>query len=150
MEGVLALMDAGVPISDVVAGIAMGLVMDPDGQGYQILTDIQGVEDHLGDMDFKVAGTESGITAFQMDIKVKGITFEIFSKALDQANTARMFILGKMKEVIQTPRGEISRFAPRISSIKVEPDMIGAIIGKGGETIRGIQDDTGAQGGDCR
>jgi len=143
--GCLALMDAGVPISDVVAGIAMGLVMDSEGGGYQILTDIQGVEDHLGDMDFKVAGTQSGITAFQMDIKVKGITFEIFSKALDQAGRARMFILKSMKEVIATPRPEISRYAPRISTIKIDPEMIGAIIGKGGETIRGIQEDTGAK-----
>jgi polyribonucleotide nucleotidyltransferase len=143
--GCLSLMDAGVPITDVVAGIAMGLVMDPDGKSYQILTDIQGVEDHLGDMDFKVAGTEKGVTAFQMDIKVQGITFEIFAKALEQAHKARLDILRQMKGVIDKPRAEISRFAPRIMSIKIDPEKIGAVIGKGGETIRSIQDETGAK-----
>lgn len=139
--GCLAMMDAGVPVKDVVAGVAMGLVMGDNGK-YSILSDIQGVEDHLGDMDFKVTGTRSGITAFQMDIKVKGITFQIFRDALDQARKSRMFILDRMFEAMPAPRPDISKYAPRILSMKIAEDKIGAVIGKGGETIRGIQEDT--------
>src|SRR5919109_2883111 len=131
----LSLMDAGVPILAPVAGIAMGLVKE--GDDYTVLTDIAGVEDHLGDMDFKVAGTEAGITALQMDIKITGVTFEILRDALTQAKEGRSFILGKMAEVIEAPRSELSQFAPRISTIKIDPDKIGLLIGKGGETIRG-------------
>jgi polyribonucleotide nucleotidyltransferase len=133
----LALMDAGVPIKRPVAGIAMGLVKEMDE--YIILTDIAGVEDHLGDMDFKVAGTREGITALQMDIKIKGVTFAIMRDALEQALKARLFILDKMAEVIATPRAELKEFAPRIIAVKVDSDKIGAIIGKGGETIRGLE-----------
>lgn len=139
--GCLAMMDAGIPIKDVVAGVAMGLVMGENGK-YSILSDIQGVEDHLGDMDFKVTGTRTGITAFQMDIKVKGITFQIFKEALEQARKSRMFILDKMLEAMPAPRPDISQYAPRILSMKIPEDKIGAVIGKGGETIRGIQEDT--------
>jgi len=139
--GCLALMDAGVPVKDVVAGVAMGLVMGDNGK-YSILSDIQGVEDHLGDMDFKVTGTRTGITAFQMDIKVKGITFQIFRDALDQARMSRLFILDKMVEALPAARPDISKYAPRILSMKIDEDKIGAVIGKGGETIRGIQEST--------
>ena len=131
----LSLMDAGVPIKRPVAGIAMGLIKE--GDDYVVLTDIAGVEDHLGDMDFKVAGTERGITALQMDIKITGVTFEILRDALTQANTARKFILGKMAEVIEGPREQLSQFAPRIQTIQIDPSQIGLLIGKGGETIRG-------------
>ncbi len=139
----LALMDTGVPIKAPVSGIAMGLVKD--GDKYRILTDIQGLEDHLGDMDFKVAGTRKGITALQMDIKVKGISYEIMSQALAQAQEARFFILDKMLEVLPEPRPEMSPYAPRITIIKIDPEMIGAIIGPGGKTIRGIQEETGVK-----
>jgi polyribonucleotide nucleotidyltransferase len=139
----LALMDTGVPIKAPVSGIAMGLVMD--GDEYRILTDIQGLEDHLGDMDFKVAGTKKGITALQMDIKVKGISYEIMAEALAQAKAARFFILDKMLEVIPEPRSEMSPYAPRITIIKIDPEMIGAVIGSGGKTIRGIQEETGVK-----
>jgi polyribonucleotide nucleotidyltransferase len=139
----LALMDAGVPIKAPVAGIAMGLIKE--GDDYVVLTDIAGVEDHLGDMDFKVAGTEKGITALQMDIKITGVTFEIMRDALAQAKEARKFILGKMAEVISEPRKEMSKYAPRIISLKIDPDKIGLLIGKGGETIRGLQDEYQAQ-----
>jgi polyribonucleotide nucleotidyltransferase len=135
----LALLDAGVPISRPVAGIAMGLIKE--GDEHVILTDIQGDEDHLGDMDFKVAGTESGVTALQMDIKISGVTAEIMKSALEQARTARHEILGKMAETISEPRAEMSQWAPRITSIRVDPDKIGAVIGKGGETIRGLEAD---------
>jgi polyribonucleotide nucleotidyltransferase len=139
----LSLMDAGVPIKKAVAGIAMGLIKE--GEDYIILTDIAGVEDHLGDMDFKVAGTDTGITALQMDIKITGVTFEIMRDALAQAKVAREFILGKMGEVIDTPRTELSKFAPRISTIQIDPEKIGLLIGKGGETIRGLQEEFEAQ-----
>jgi polyribonucleotide nucleotidyltransferase len=136
----LALMDTGVPIKAPVAGVAMGLVKE--GDRYVVLTDIQGAEDHLGDMDFKVAGTREGITALQMDIKIKGITAEIMQKALSQAHDARLFILGKMLEVIPEPRKELKPHAPRITTVKIPIDKIGAIIGPGGKMIRAIQEET--------
>jgi polyribonucleotide nucleotidyltransferase len=139
----LSLMDAGVPIKSAVAGIAMGLIKE--GDDYIILTDIAGVEDHLGDMDFKVAGTENGITALQMDIKITGVTFEIMRDALAQAKTARTFILGEMASVIDTPRAELSKHAPRISTIQIDPEKIGLLIGKGGETIRALQEEFESQ-----
>jgi polyribonucleotide nucleotidyltransferase len=139
----LSLMDAGVPIKRPVAGIAMGLIKE--GEDYIVLTDIAGVEDHLGDMDFKVAGTERGITALQMDIKITGVTFEILRDALAQAKEARTFILGKMAGVIQTPREQLSQFAPRIQTIQIDPSQIGLLIGKGGETIRGLADEFESQ-----
>jgi polyribonucleotide nucleotidyltransferase len=139
----LALMDTGVPIKAPVAGIAMGLVKD--GDEYCILTDILGIEDHMGDMDFKVAGTRRGITALQMDIKVKGVSYEIMAEALARAREARLFILEKMLEVIPEPRPELSPYAPRITIVKVDPEMIGAIIGPGGKTIRRIQEETGVK-----
>jgi polyribonucleotide nucleotidyltransferase len=135
----LALMDAGVPIVSPVSGIAMGLVKE--GDDYTILTDIQGAEDHLGDMDFKVAGTRNGITALQMDIKITGVTQEILSAALEQAKRAREFILDKMLEAIPEPRQELAGHAPRISSVKIDPEKIGMVIGKGGETIRALEGD---------
>ena len=127
---------AGVPITAPVAGVAMGLIKE--GDDYIVLTDIAGVEDHLGDMDFKVAGTSEGITALQMDIKITGVTMEILKDALAQANDGRQFILGKMAETIDEPREQMSQFAPKIESIKIDPEKIGAVIGKGGETIRGL------------
>ncbi|WP_320670978.1 polyribonucleotide nucleotidyltransferase [Patulibacter defluvii] len=139
----LSLMDAGVPIKAPVAGIAMGLIKE--GDDYIVLTDIAGVEDHLGDMDFKVAGTAEGITALQMDIKITGVTFEILRDALAQARDARLEILGKMREVIDGPREELSIYAPRILSVKIDPEKIGMVIGKGGETIRGLQEEFEAQ-----
>ena len=139
----LSLMDAGVPIKRPVAGIAMGLIKE--GDDYIVLTDIAGVEDHLGDMDFKVAGTERGITALQMDIKISGVTFDILRDALSQANKARTFILGKMAEVIDGPREQLSRYAPRIQTIQIDPSQIGLLIGKGGETIRGLSDEFDSQ-----
>jgi polyribonucleotide nucleotidyltransferase len=139
----LSLMDAGVPLKAPVAGVAMGLIKE--GDDYTVLTDIAGVEDHLGDMDFKVAGTENGITALQMDIKITGVTFEILRDALTQAREGRLFILGKMRESIDAPRTELSSFAPRISSIQIDPDKIGLLIGKGGETIRGLSEEFEAQ-----
>jgi polyribonucleotide nucleotidyltransferase len=135
----LSLMDAGVPIKAPVAGIAMGLIKE--GDDYVILTDIQGAEDHLGDMDFKVAGTEAGVTALQMDIKITGVTTEILRSALSQAREARIHILGKMREAIAEPRTELAAHAPRIVSTKIHPDFIGMVIGKGGETIRGLEAD---------
>ncbi|HEV2967046.1 MAG TPA: polyribonucleotide nucleotidyltransferase [Candidatus Dormibacteraeota bacterium] len=139
----LALMDAGVPIKSPVAGIAMGLVTR-EGK-FAVLTDIQGVEDNLGDMDFKVAGTREGITALQMDIKVKGLTREILGQALEQAREARLFVLEKMLAVIPKPRSEMSAFAPRITTIMINPDKIRDIIGPGGKMIRKITEETGAQ-----
>jgi polyribonucleotide nucleotidyltransferase len=139
----LSLMDAGVPIKRPVAGIAMGLIKE--GDDYIVLTDIAGVEDHLGDMDFKVAGTDRGITALQMDIKISGVTFEILRDALTQAHTARTFILGKMAEVIEGPREALSQFAPRIQTIQIDPSQIGLLIGKGGETIRGLSEEFESQ-----
>jgi polyribonucleotide nucleotidyltransferase len=141
----MALMDAGVPISAPVAGVAMGLVTDGDSGRYTVLSDIQGMEDALGDMDFKVAGTEKGVTAIQMDIKVKGITPAIMREALAQAHTGRQHILGKMLETIASPRHELSEFAPRVTKIKINPEKIGAIIGPGGKMIRSLQDETGTK-----
>jgi polyribonucleotide nucleotidyltransferase len=135
----LALLDAGVRIRRPVAGIAMGLIKE--GDDYIILSDIQGDEDHLGDMDFKIAGTSEGITALQMDIKIQGVTFDILRDALAQAKAGREHILGIMNEHIATPREELSPWAPRISTIKIDPEKIGAVIGKGGETIRGLESD---------
>lgn len=135
--GSLAMMDAGIGISKSVAGIAMGLVKE--GDRYAILSDILGNEDHLGDMDFKVAGTTNGITAFQMDIKIQGISFEIMEKALQQAREGRVHILGIMNQAIESPREQLSEFAPRLISMKVEQDQIGLIIGPGGKTIQGMQ-----------
>jgi len=139
----LSLMDAGVPIKRPVAGIAMGLIKE--GDDHIVLTDIAGVEDHLGDMDFKVAGTERGITALQMDIKITGVTFDILRDALTQANTARKFILAKMADVIGSPREQLSQFAPRIQTVQIDPSQIGLLIGKGGETIRGLADEFESQ-----
>ncbi len=141
----LALMDAGVPIKAPVAGIAMGLIKDPEHQRVAILSDIQGLEDFLGDMDFKVAGTSKGITAIQMDIKIKGIDRQILTTALEQARKGRLFILGKMLDVIPGPRAELSKWAPKITVIKIDPDKIGKVIGKGGETINKIVEDTGVK-----
>ncbi|MBA2654253.1 MAG: polyribonucleotide nucleotidyltransferase [Gammaproteobacteria bacterium] len=138
----LALMDAGVPIKSAVAGVAMGLIKE--GDRYAVLTDILGDEDHLGDMDFKVAGTDKGITALQMDIKIDGITKDIMDVALNQAKDGRLHILGIMKNAITQPREEISDFAPRIVSFKINPDKIRDVIGKGGVTIREITETTGA------
>jgi polyribonucleotide nucleotidyltransferase len=137
----LALMDAGVPIKAPVAGVAMGLVTDPTGR-YKILTDIQGTEDHLGDMDFKVAGTKDGITALQMDIKISGLSTEMMKEALAQAHEARLFILGKMLEVIPQSRAELKPHAPRIITVKIPVDKIGALIGPGGKNIRALQEET--------
>ncbi len=139
----LSLMDAGVPIKRPVAGIAMGLIKE--GDDYIVLTDIAGVEDHLGDMDFKVAGTDQGITALQMDIKISGVTFEILKDALTQAHKARTFILAKMAETIEGPREQLSQHAPRIQTIQIDPSQIGMLIGKGGETIRGLSDEFESQ-----
>ncbi|MBT8090944.1 MAG: polyribonucleotide nucleotidyltransferase [Gammaproteobacteria bacterium] len=138
----LALMDAGVPVKAPVAGVAMGLVKE--GDDFAVLTDILGDEDHLGDMDFKVAGTDDGITALQMDIKIQGITREIMSNALDQARDARLHILGEMNKVIREPRAEMSEWAPTIMTMKIDPDKIRDVIGKGGAVIRAITEETGA------
>ena len=140
----LSLMDAGVPIKAPVGGIAMGLVMDEDNN-YSILSDIQGLEDALGDMDFKVAGTRDGITALQMDIKIQGITTDILKEALADAKVARMTILDNMDTAITAPREELSAYAPKIDTIQVKPDQIKVVIGKGGETINGIIDETGVK-----
>ncbi|AYW48034.1 polyribonucleotide nucleotidyltransferase [Tetragenococcus osmophilus] len=141
--GTLALMDAGVPIKAPVAGIAMGLVSD--GENYTILTDIQGMEDHLGDMDFKVAGTKDGITALQMDIKIQGITEQILREALAQAKQARMEILQELTTTIAQPREELSTYAPKIEMISIDPEKIKDVIGKGGDVINGIIDETGVK-----
>jgi polyribonucleotide nucleotidyltransferase len=139
----MALQAAGVPVSAPVAGVAMGLIKE--GEDHIILTDIAGVEDHLGDMDFKVAGTEDGITALQMDIKITGVTFDILGDALEQARKGRLFILGKMAETIDGPREQLSPNAPRIETIKIDPDKIGGVIGKGGENIRALQEEFEAE-----
>ena len=139
----LAMMDAGVPLTAPVAGIAMGLVKE--GNDFVVLSDILGDEDHLGDMDFKVAGTETGISALQMDIKIEGITEEIMRSALNQAQAGRLYILGEMNKVISTNRTEMSEFAPRLLTIKIHPDKIREVIGKGGATIRSITEETGTQ-----
>lgn len=141
--GSLALMDAGVPIEAAVGGIAMGLVMEKDR--FAILTDIMGLEDHLGDMDFKVAGTRKGITALQMDIKVPGITIEIMGKALEQAKVARYHVLDAMDQALAEPRPEISKYAPRIITIQIPVDKIREVIGPGGKVIRGIVEETGVK-----
>ena len=138
----LALMDAGVPLKAPVAGIAMGLIKEQDG--FAVLSDILGDEDHLGDMDFKVAGTSDGVTALQMDIKIDGITREIMEQALSQARDGRMHILGRMAEVIEQPRTEMSVYAPRYITIRINPDKIRDVIGKGGATIRALTEETGA------
>ncbi len=139
----MALQAAGVPVSSPVAGVAMGLIKEDEH--VIVLTDIAGVEDHLGDMDFKVAGTAEGINALQMDIKITGVTFDILREALEQARQGRLFILGKMAEAIEGPRDQLSPTAPRIESIKIDPEKIGAVIGKGGETIRGLSEEFEAQ-----
>jgi polyribonucleotide nucleotidyltransferase len=136
-------MDSGVPIKSPVSGIAMGMISD--GDNYVILSDIQGLEDHLGDMDFKVAGTDKGITALQMDIKVDGLTPEIMAEALNQAKEGRGHILNKMLETIPAPRPELKDHTPRITTVQISVEKIGAVIGKGGETIRAIQEETGAK-----
>jgi len=143
--GSLAMMDAGVPLKQAVAGIAMGLVMDEKSGKYAVLSDIAGAEDHYGDMDFKVAGTAAGITALQMDIKVTGITSEIMAKALDQAKTGRMHILGEMAKTLSTTRTAMSTFAPRIITIKIPVDKIRDVIGPGGKMIRSIIERTGVK-----
>jgi polyribonucleotide nucleotidyltransferase len=140
----LALMDAGVPIKAPVAGVAMGLITDDTGR-YQILTDIQGTEDHLGDMDFKVAGTAQGITALQMDIKISGLSAKMMKEALKQARVARMAIMEKMLAVIEAPRPELKPHAPRIITVKIPVDKIGALIGPGGKNIRSLQEETGTK-----
>jgi polyribonucleotide nucleotidyltransferase len=133
-------MDAGVPITAPVAGIAMGLVQDMESGAYRILSDIQGMEDALGDMDFKVAGTEHGITGLQMDLKIKGLDFNILREALEQARVGRLHIMGKMLEVMPKPRPNLSPYAPRILTINIDPEKIGKLIGPGGKMIRGLQD----------
>jgi len=139
----LALMDAGVPVTDAVAGIAMGLVKE--GEEFIILSDILGDEDHLGDMDFKVTGSSRGVTAFQMDVKISGVSREILKKALDQARAGRLHILGKMKEAIVEPRPQLSPYAPRVVTIQINPDKIREVIGPGGKVIRAIVAETGAK-----
>jgi polyribonucleotide nucleotidyltransferase len=139
--GSLALMDAGVPLKAPVAGIAMGLIKE--GNRFAVLTDILGDEDHLGDMDFKVAGTDTGITALQMDIKIQGITKEIMQVALAQAKEARLHILGLMNASMSAPREEVSSFAPRMIHMKINPEKIRDVIGKGGAVIRGLTEETG-------
>jgi polyribonucleotide nucleotidyltransferase len=139
----LALMDAGVPIASPVAGIAMGLIKE--GDSLVILTDIQGAEDHLGDMDFKVAGTADGVTALQMDIKITGVTRELLKDALSRARDARLAILGTMAEAISAPREALSEHAPQVLQTQILPEQIGLLIGKGGETIRGLQEEFGVQ-----
>jgi polyribonucleotide nucleotidyltransferase len=139
----MALQAAGVPVSAPVAGVAMGLIKE--GSSYIVLTDIAGVEDHLGDMDFKVAGTSDGITALQMDIKISGVTFEILREALEQARRGRLYILERMSGAIDGPRAKLSQYAPRIEQIKIDPDKIGAVIGKGGENIRALQEEFEAE-----
>jgi len=137
-------MDAGVPIKAPVSGVAMGLITDSTGR-YKILTDIQGTEDHLGDMDFKVAGTAAGITALQMDIKISGLSTQMMKEALEQAHTARMHIMGKMLEVLPEARAELKEHAPRIITVKIPVDKIGALIGPGGKNIRALQEATGVK-----
>ncbi|MFL5618321.1 MAG: polyribonucleotide nucleotidyltransferase [Gemmatimonadaceae bacterium] len=141
--GSLAMMDAGIPIRGAVAGVAMGLIKE--GKKYAILTDILGTEDHLGDMDFKVAGTRNGITSIQMDIKIEGLDLQIMKEALAQAKEGRMHILGEMDKVLAEPRADLSPYAPRIVTLQINPEKIGDLIGPKGKTIRGIQDETGAE-----
>jgi polyribonucleotide nucleotidyltransferase len=141
--GSLAMMDAGVPLKAPCAGVAMGLIKE--GDRIAILTDILGTEDHLGDMDFKVAGTTEGVTSIQMDIKIKGLTLDIVRTALGKAKQGRLHILGEMAKALDRPRATLSRYAPRIITIQIRPDKIGDIIGPKGKTIRGIQEATGAE-----
>ena len=143
--GCLALMDAGVKIKKPVAGVAMGLITDKDrpNERYAILTDILGDEDHLGDMDFKVTGTKDGITATQMDIKVDGLSYDVLAKALEQARQGRLHIMGEMMKTISEPREDYKPFVPRLKQLEIPSDFIGAVIGKGGETIQKIQKETG-------
>ena len=141
--GSLAMMDAGVPVKTPISGIAMGLVKE--GDDFAVLSDILGNEDHLGDMDFKVAGSDKGITAIQMDIKIQGISFEIMEKALEQAKEGRLHILGKMSEALSAPREAISPYAPSLIFIQIDPEKIGAVIGSGGKVIQGIQKDFGVE-----
>ena len=142
--GTLALRDAGVPMKKPVSGIAMGLISENKGQNYAILSDILGDEDHLGDMDFKVTGTKDGITATQMDIKVDGLSYEILERALNQAKEGRMHILGKITETIAEPRADLKEHAPRIETMTIPKEFIGAVIGPGGKIIQGMQEETGA------
>jgi polyribonucleotide nucleotidyltransferase len=137
------MMDAGIPIRGAVAGVAMGLIKE--GKKYAILTDILGTEDHLGDMDFKVAGTKAGITSIQMDIKIEGLDLQIMKEALAQAKEGRLHILGEMEKALSAPRAELSTYAPRIVTLMINPEKIGDLIGPKGKTIRGIQDETGAE-----
>ena len=139
---ILSLMDAGVPIKTPVAGVAMGLIMG-EGGNYKVLTDIAGLEDAMGDMDFKVAGTEAGITALQMDIKIQGIPMEVLKNAVAQAREGRMHIMGKMIEAISEPRKEMSPYAPRMYRLQIDPSKIGTVIGPGGRVIRSIIEETG-------
>ncbi len=139
----LALMDAGVPLAAPVAGIAMGLITDGDGERYAILSDIQGIEDFLGDMDFKVAGTERGVNALQMDVKIYGLTQELLSEALEQARVGRLHILDRMAEAISEPRSQMSKYAPKLVRMQIPVEKIGALIGPGGRVIRAIQEETG-------
>jgi polyribonucleotide nucleotidyltransferase len=141
--GSLALYDAGVPMKAAVAGVAMGLIKE--GEKYAILTDILGTEDHLGDMDFKVAGTEQGITSIQMDIKIQGLDLKIMTEALAQAREGRLHILGEMTKALGAPRADLSPYAPRIVTVQISPEKIGDLIGPKGKTIRGIQEETGAE-----
>jgi polyribonucleotide nucleotidyltransferase len=141
--GSLALFDAGVPMRAAVAGVAMGLIKE--GKRYAILTDILGTEDHLGDMDFKVAGTQNGITSIQMDIKIEGLDLQIMKEALAQAREGRLHILSEMEKALSQPRADLSRYAPRIVTMQINPEKIGDLIGPKGKTIRGIQDETGAE-----
>ena len=136
-------MDAGVPISHPVAGVAMGLITDENGR-YSVLTDIAGIEDFMGDMDFKVAGTTEGMTGWQMDLKIKGLSFEIMEKALKQAVEGRLKILDLMGKTIQRARPELSEYAPRMTTVKIDKEKIGIVIGPGGKTIRSIVEATGA------
>src|SRR5438874_12452725 len=145
--GMLALMDAGVPVKSPVAGISVGLVTehgeDRQLKRYELLTDIIGSEDHFGDMDFKLCGTDTGITGYQLDLKLPGITHKIMAEAIFRAREARMKILEIMRAVIDKPRPELSKYAPRIETIKINPEKIGAVIGPRGKTIKGIVADTG-------
>src|SRR5260370_625501 len=146
--GMLALMDAGVPVKDVVAGISVGLVTEYDNdqlKRYELLTDIIGSEDHFGDMDFKLCGTAKGVTGYQLDLKLPGISLKILSEAIQRAKEARNKILEIMRGAIDTPRAELSKYAPRIETIKINPEKIGALIGPGGKTIKGIVAETGAE-----
>lgn len=143
--GCLSLMDAGIKISEPVSGIAMGMISEPGENGrYAILSDILGDEDHLGDMDFKVTGTKNGITACQMDIKIDGLSYEVLAKALSQAKEGRLHILGEMNKALDAPRADLKPNAPRVTVIKIDKDMIGAVIGPGGKVVQEIQKETGA------